>query len=215
MTERDSTTGYGDLIRKKALSLTGDLTWRATMLEEAAALIIRALDEDPTREGLVDTPRRFKDMFLDDFSRNGSAQEALSQMVMEETFDQMIIVRDVPVRSHCEHHILPWVGKVCIAYIPKEKTAGLSKITRMVEAAARGLTIQERVTERLADAMVEVLEPLGVMVVIEAKHLCTMIRGVRAENQKFTTSKAKGVFLTKDAARLEFLALWSRGDVTL
>jgi len=183
------------------------------MLEQAARLIIGALHEDPTREGLIDTPRRFRDAFMEDFMPNGSPEEALGEMVMEETFDQMIMVRDVPIRSFCEHHILPWFGRVAIGYIPQDKTVGLSKLTRMVAAVGRGLTIQERCTEKLVLAMNSVLRPVGCIVVVEAVHTCTLLRGVRTELQTFTTSAAKGAFLVNPAARQEFLSLLLRGSI--
>jgi len=184
---------------------------KSEMLMTAATLILKALDDDPEREGLVETPRRFRDMFLEDFSMNGTPEAALEEMIIrEETFDQMIMVRDVPIRGICEHHLLPWIGTVCIAYLPQDSAVGLSKVTRMVEAAARGLSVQERVGEKLADAMEAVLEPLGVMVVIEARHMCTQIRGVRAERQKFTTSIARGAFLENPSARMEFLTLYGK-----
>lgn len=181
--------------------------------EMACRMIISALGDDPTREGLRDTPRRFRDAFVEDFSPNGTPEQALEEMVIEERFDQLILVRDVPVRSFCEHHVLPWFGRVAVGYIPQDKTVGLSKLTRMVMAAGRGLTIQERVTDRLADAMNKVLRPVGAMVVIEAVHTCTLLRGVRTELQKFTTSATRGVFLTNPAARQEFLMLMSRNGV--
>ena len=183
---------------------------RASQLEEAARLIITSLGEDPTAEGLRDTPRRFREMFMEDFWTDEPLENNLLEMVMEETFDQMVIVRDIPIRSHCEHHILPWFGKVCLGYIPHGKTVGLSKMTRLVDAAGKGLTIQERVTDQIADTMNNVLDPKGVMVVVEATHMCTLMRGVRTEMQKFTTSTAKGVFLTNPASRQEFLTLFFR-----
>ena len=147
---------------------------------------------------------------MEDFWTDEPLENNLLEMVMEETFDQMVIVRDIPIRSHCEHHILPWFGKVCLGYIPHGKTVGLSKMTRLVDAAGKGLTIQERVTDQIADTMNNVLDPKGVMVVVEATHMCTLMRGVRTEMQKFTTSTAKGVFLTNPASRQEFLTLFSR-----
>jgi GTP cyclohydrolase I len=179
-------------------------------LEQAATLIVEALGRSLSEEGLKDTPRRLADAFLEDFYPNGSPQEALSQMVMKESYNQMLIVKNIPVRSHCEHHILPWFGNVALGYIPHEKTVGLSKLTRMVQAAERGLSIQERVTDILADTIQEVLKPLGCMVVMEASHTCTLMRGVRTELQKFTTSATRGVFLTNPAARSEFLTLLNR-----
>jgi GTP cyclohydrolase I len=183
---------------------------RGKDLEDAAKLIIKALGEDLTSEGLKETPRRFREMFQEDFWPGESLDVVLGEMVMDESFDQMVIVKDVPIRSHCEHHILPWWGKVCLGYIPHAKTVGLSKMTRMVDAAGKGLTIQERVTDEIAQSMNRVLDPTGVMVVVEAVHMCTLMRGVKTEMQRFTTSTAKGVFLTNSAPRQEFLTLFAK-----
>ena len=183
---------------------------RGDDLERAARLIIKALGEDITSEGLKETPRRFREMFMEDFWPGEPLDSVLGEMVMEESFDQMVIVKDIPIRSHCEHHILPWWGKVCLGYIPHAKTVGLSKMSRMVDAAGKGLTIQERVTDQIAQSMNRVLDPTGVMVVVEAVHMCTLMRGVRTEMQKFTTSTAKGVFLTNPASRQEFLTLFNK-----
>ena len=185
-------------------------TQRGRDLEQAARLIIKSLGEDITAEGLRDTPRRFREMFMEDFWPGESLDVVLGEMVMDESFDQMVIVKDIPIRSHCEHHILPWWGKVCLGYIPHAKTVGLSKMTRMVDAAGKGLTIQERVTNEIAQSMNRVLDPTGVMVVVEAVHMCTLMRGVKTEMQKFTTSTAKGVFLTNSAPRQEFLTLFAK-----
>lgn len=181
------------------------------LLEVAARNIILAVGRDITEEGLTETPRRVADAWLEDFLPSVTAEEALAEMTMEETFDQMLLVRNVPVRSHCEHHLLPWFGTVSMAYIPSKKTVGLSKLTRMVNAAEKGLSIQERVTDTLANTMQKVLEPMGCMVVMEAVHTCTLMRGVRTETQKFTTSATRGVFLTNSAPRQEFLTLLNRG----
>lgn len=176
-------------------------------LQFAAKKIIEALGDNPNREGLIGTPKRFADAFVDDFSPDESPEKALGEMIMKEEFDQMIIVKKVPVRSFCEHHILPWFGQVSLGYIPSQMTVGLSKMTRMIDAAGKGLTIQERVTQHIADAMNEVLHPVGVMVVIDAVHTCTLMRGVRTELQRFITSAARGAFLTNPAPRNEFLTL--------
>ena len=183
---------------------------RGQDLEQAAKLIIKALGEDISAEGLKETPRRFREMFMEDFWPGNSLDTVLGEMVMDETFDQLVMVKDIPIRSHCEHHILPWWGKVCLGYIPHAKTVGLSKMTRMVDAAGKGLTIQERVTDEIAQSMNRVLDPTGVMVVVEAVHMCTLMRGVKTEMQKFTTSTAKGVFLTNAAPRQEFLTLFAK-----
>lgn len=180
------------------------------MVKEAARLIIQAMGRDLTEEGLLETPDRVARAWLGEFRPDSTPEEELAGMVMEEKYDQMLIVKGIPIRSHCEHHLLPWYGNVALAYIPNERTVGLSKLTRMVQAAQRGLTIQERVTEVLANAMQEVLRPMGSIVVLEASHSCTLMRGVKSEGQRFTTSAARGVFLTNPAPRQEFLTLLNR-----
>ena len=154
-------------------------------------------------------------MFLQDFISNGTPEDSLREMLIEEKFGGLVIVKDIPLRGICEHHTLPYVGRVAIGYIPHQKTVGLSKMTRMVESASKGLTIQERVTQRIADAMESVLDPKGVMVVAEAIHSCVLVRGVKSEIQKFITSVATGVFLSNPAPRTEFLMLLSKNGSSL
>ncbi len=179
-----------------------------TQLEEAAQRIILALNDDPTREGLLETPRRVADAFLEDFMPDKSPEEALAEMVMEdESVDQMLMVQDIPIRSHCEHHLIPWFGKVAIGYIPNTHVVGLSKLSRAVTAAEKGLTIQERVTDQIADAIQNALKPQGSIVIVRATHLCMLMRGVRTESQTFTTSAVRGIFLTNPQAKMEFLSL--------
>jgi GTP cyclohydrolase I len=180
------------------------------MLKQAASLIITALGRDLTEPGLVGTPDRVARAWMNEFTPGISAEEALAEMIMEESYDQMLIVKGIPIRSFCEHHLLPWFGNVAVGYIPHSKTVGLSKMTRMVQAAQLGITIQERVTESLADAMQKVLEPSGSMVVIEATHSCTAMRGVKSEGQSFTTSAVRGIFLSNPHAKQEFLTLLNR-----
>ena len=181
-----------------------------TMLKQAAIMIIQALGRDLNDKRLKDTPDRVARAWLNDFMPGESAKDALGAMVMEESYDQMLIVKGIPIRSHCEHHLLPWYGNVALGYLPNEKTVGLSKLTRMVQAAQRGITTQERVTEELAKAMQDVLKPMGSIVVVEASHSCTLMRGVKSEGQRFTTSATRGVFLTNPAPRQEFLILLNR-----
>jgi GTP cyclohydrolase I len=205
---------FTEMVKSRNKGIEEDINYgdkeRGQDLENAAKLIIKALGEDITAEGLSETPRRFREMFMEDFWPGDSLDTVLGEMVMEESFDQMVIVKDIPIRSHCEHHILPWWGKVCLGYIPHAKTVGLSKMTRMVDAAGKGLTIQERVTDNIAQSMNRVLDPKGVMIVVEAVHMCTLMRGVKTEMQRFTTSTAKGVFLTNSAPRQEFLTLFAK-----
>jgi len=205
---------FTEIVKSRNKGVEEDINYgdkeRGKDLEDAAKLIIKALGEDINAEGLSETPRRFREMFMEDFWPGDSLDTVLGEMVMEESFDQMVIVKDIPIRSHCEHHILPWWGKVCLGYIPHAKTVGLSKMTRMVDAAGKGLTIQERVTDSIAQSMNRVLDPKGVMIVVEAVHMCTLMRGVKTEMQRFTTSTAKGVFLTNSAPRQEFLTLFAK-----
>ncbi len=188
-------------------------TTKRDWLEQAARLIILSCDGDPDKdEHFKGTPDRFADMFLEDFIPNGTIKEALEQMVVEETYDQMIVVRDIPIRSMCPHHLLPWFGRATIGYIPNGKIIGLSKITRAVEAAARGPQIQEAVTDNITKAMQEVLDPLGTACTIEAVHMCTLMRGVKTEMQRFSTSSTLGVFREKPETRQEFLVLSQGGQ---
>ncbi len=182
-------------------------------LEQAARLIILSCDGDPDKDPhYKDTERRFADMFLEEFIPNGTIKEALEQMVVEETYDEMIVVRDIAIRSFCPHHLLPWFGRATVGYIPDGSTVGLSKITRAIEAVGRGPKLQEAATASIVQAMDEVLKPLGSACTIEAVHMCTLMRGVKTELQKFTTSANSGVFRDKPETRQEFLTLFSRGQ---
>lgn len=176
-------------------------------LELAARLIIQAVGEDLENTHFKDTPERFADMFLEEFIPNGSIEKALEQMYVEETYDEMLIVRSIPIRSMCPHHLLPWFGRATVGYIPGERTVGLSKITRAIEAAGRGPRLQEAVTQAITAAIDEVLKPIGSMAVIEAVHMCTLMRGVKTELQQFSTSSCTGAFRDKPEARQEFLTL--------
>lgn len=176
-------------------------------LAMAAELIIEAVGGDLTDPHFKDTPRRFVDMFIEEFTPNGTIEEALEQMYVEETYDEMLVVRDIPIRSMCPHHLLPWFGRATVGYIPGERTVGLSKITRAIEAAGRGPRLQEAVTQNITKAIDEVLKPLGSMAVIEAVHMCTLMRGVKTELQRFSTSSCTGAFRDKPEARQEFLNL--------
>ncbi len=180
------------------------------MLKEAASLIIQALGRDSKEEGLKGTPDRVAKAWVNEFTPGILVEDALSEMIIEESYDQMLIVKGIPISSFCEHHLLPWFGNVAVGYIPHELTVGLSKLTRMVQAAQKGITIQERVTETLANAMQKVLKPSGSMVVIEATHSCTAMRGVKSEGQSFTTSAVRGIFLSNPHAKQEFLTLLNR-----
>ncbi|MBV9110639.1 MAG: GTP cyclohydrolase I FolE [Gemmatimonadetes bacterium] len=178
---------------------------------EYAQLVRRTLEilgENPERDGLRRTPERVeKAMRWLTRGYGMTVEEAIGGAVFEEDHHNMVIVKDIEMYSMCEHHMLPFFGKVHIAYIPNGRIVGLSKLPRVVEVFARRLQVQERMTEQIAAALMEVLRPEGVGVVIEAAHLCMMMRGVEKQNSKTITSAMKGVFLDDIRTREEFLRL--------
>jgi GTP cyclohydrolase I len=171
------------------------------------------LGEDPARNGLLKTPERVEKSLR--WLTRGyelSVASAIGDAVFDEDHHNMVLVKDIEMYSMCEHHLLPFFGKVHVAYIPNGKIVGLSKLPRVVEIFARRLQVQERLTEQIASALMEVLEPQGVGVVIEAAHLCMMMRGVEKQNSKTVTSAMKGVFLDDLGTREEFLRLVHPGN---
>ena len=169
--------------------------------------IIKLLGEDVTREGLEKTPMRVaKAMQFLLQGYNMDPAEILKSAKFKEDYQQMVIVKDIDLFSMCEHHMLPFIGKAHVAYIPNHYITGLSKIGRVVEAFARRMQVQERLTTQIKDCIQDTLQPLGVAVVIEARHLCMQMRGVQKQNSVTTTSDFTGAFL-KDATRKEFLQL--------
>jgi len=181
-------------------------------LSEHVEAILDLLGEDPDREGLADTPERVARAYQ--FLMHGYAldpKEILRQAVFEEAYDEMILVKDIEVYSLCEHHMLPFYGKAHVAYIPDGKIVGRSKIPRTVEVFARRLQVQERLTVQIRDAIDEVIEPMGTAVVIEAKHLCMMMRGAEKQNSATTTSSVSGEF-DNHATRAEFMRLIGATD---
>lgn len=161
------------------------------------------------REGLVDTPRRVDAAYDRLFGGYGKSIEDLATVFDGENYDEMIVVKDIELYSTCEHHMLPFFGKVHIGYIPNDKIIGLSKMPRLVEVFARRLQNQERLTTQIADAMMELLNPKGVAVVVEAKHFCMMSRGVEKQQSSATTSALRGLFKKDASTRAEFLKLIS------
>ena len=170
--------------------------------------IIQAIGEDVTRDGLRDTPKRAAKAF--EFLTHGyhkSLEEVVNGAIFESNNDEMVLVRDIELYSLCEHHLLPFIGKCHVAYIPNGKVIGLSKIARIVDMYARRLQIQENMTKQIADTILEVTNALGVGVVVEAQHLCMMMRGVEKQNSCMTTSMMLGSFRHDVATRTEFLNL--------
>ena len=177
-------------------------------MQKAFKTIIEQIGEDPDREGLVDTPKRAAKAM--EFMTRGYSQ-TLGQVVNEALFDsdtsEMVVVQDIELYSMCEHHILPFIGKCHVAYMPTGKVLGLSKVARIVEMFARRLQIQENLTKQIAEAIQEVTEASGVSVIIEAKHMCMMMRGVEKQNSVMKTSVMLGQFRDNQSTRMEFLSL--------
>jgi GTP cyclohydrolase IA len=177
-------------------------------LQELYASILSELGEDPNREGLLKTPERVAKAMQ--FLTNGyqlNPDEIIESAIFHEDYSEMVIVKDIEVYSMCEHHMLPFFGKAHVAYIPDGKIVGLSKIPRVVDAFARRLQVQERLTLEIRDAIQRTLAPKGVAVVIECAHMCMQMRGVQKQNSVTTTSAFTGLFMTNDATRREFINL--------
>ena len=181
---------------------------RVASMEQCFLGLLQAIGEDPQREGLVRTPRRAARAF--EFLTAGYRQ-SLDELVNNALFDseasEIILIKDIELYSLCEHHLIPFIGKGHVAYIPNGKVVGLSKIARIVDMFARRLQIQETLTMQIADALMKTLQPRGVGVVIEAKHLCMMMRGVEKQNSVMKTSCLLGVFKEDARTRSEFLSL--------
>ena len=180
-------------------------------MEELFSKMITEIGEDVTREGLVDTPMRAAKAFK--FLNNGydkTLEEVINGAIFEADTEDMVIVKDVELYSLCEHHLLPFIGKCHIAYIPDGKVLGLSKLARIVDMYARRMQIQEKLTKQIADAVELSIGAKGVAVVVEAKHLCMMMRGVEKQNSVMTTSVMTGIFREDRSTRMEFLNLINR-----
>jgi GTP cyclohydrolase I len=175
--------------------------------------MLRMLGEDPRREGLLRTPQRVAESLR--FLTSGyeqSIEDVVGGAVFAESYEEMVLVKDIELYSLCEHHLLPFFGKAHVAYVPDGRIIGLSKLPRLVDVFARRLQVQERLTTEIAEAIDEVLAPAGVGVIIEAMHLCMMMRGVQQQNSRTVTSSMRGVFLGDPRTRDEFLSL-VHGDV--
>lgn len=180
------------------------------IVSENVKSILKEIGEDLTRSGLIKTPERVAksyEFLFQGYSKN--IYEVLNNAIFEEKYDEMVIVKDIDFYSMCEHHLLPFFGKVHVAYIPNGKIVGLSKIPRIVDVFARRLQVQERLTRQIADTIQEYLNPIGVGVIIEAYHMCMMMRGVEKQNSITSTSAMLGVFQDDERTRMEFLNLTS------
>jgi GTP cyclohydrolase I len=185
-------------------------------IQESVRRMLHAFGEDPDRDGLQRTPERIARMYEELLAGYRIDPVALiNDAMFEVEYDEMVIVRDIEFYSMCEHHMLPFIGRAHIAYIPHGRVIGLSKIPRIVDMFARRLQVQERMTRQIADFINETLHPGGVAVVVEAMHLCSMMRGVRKHDARMTTSAMLGMFRTGLATRMEFLDNISRGADTL
>lgn len=179
----------------------------------AVQQMLEAFGEDPQREGLKHTPQRISRMYVELLSGyRTDPVNLVNDALFEVRYDEMVIVRDIEFYSLCEHHMLPFIGRAHVAYIPDGKVLGLSKIPRIVDMFARRLQVQERMTRQIADFLRDLLKPQGVAVVIEAMHMCSMMRGVKKHNARMTTSAMHGAFRANLATRQEFLDNISRGS---
>lgn len=182
-------------------------------IETAVERILIAIGEDPTREGLVRTPERvaraYEELLV---GYRQDPVELLNDALFDVTYDAMVVVRDIEFYSLCEHHMLPFIGRAHVAYLPRGKVIGLSKIPRIVDMFSRRLQVQERMTRQIAEFLDGLLNPLGVAVVIEGLHLCATMRGVKKQDARMTTSTMLGVFRSNLATREEFLDNISRGS---
>ena len=181
--------------------------------DEVAKIITKlllALGQDVKREGLKDTPYRVADSFIEQIT---AEDPELHRQFGEEFFDELVMVKDIPFSSYCEHHLLPFWGRAHVAYIPGDKILGISKLARIVTSSSRGFQIQERITACVADGIVQDVCPYGVMVVIEAQHACISFRGAKAHGSSTVTSAVRGIFKDSEASRLEALYLLKGGQI--
>lgn len=200
-----STDGQGD----GQVVAIGDFVVDKPRIEQAVREILVAIGEDPDRDGLLRTPKRIADMYEEIFSGLHDDPSHHLTVTFEADHDEMVMVRDIPFTSLCEHHFVPFTGRAHLAYIPGEdgRITGLSKLARLVEGYARRPQVQERLTSQVADALDEVLKPRGVFVVMEAEHLCMSMRGVKKPGSLTVTSAVRGIFKSNPATRAEAMSL--------
>ena len=184
----------------------------AEAIEKGVKLILEGIGEDSTRPGIQRTPKRVARMFKEILGGLSEDPAKHMRVIQDEKHDEMVLIKNIPLYSMCEHHLLPFAGVAHVAYIPKEgRIVGLSKIARVVEAYARRLQVQERLTKQIADLIDERLKPLGVMVVIEAEHMCMSMRGAKKPKSLTVTSAVRGSFRTSHATRTEAMTLIKGG----
>ncbi len=173
----------------------------------AVRLILAAIGEDPDREGLLETPRRVADMYEEILAGIGRDPRPFLAVTFEEHHKEMVVLRDIPLFSLCEHHLLPFHGVAHIGYIPRGRIVGLSKLARLTDLLSKRLQVQERLTSEIADALVDGLQPVGCGVVLEAEHLCMAMRGIQRPGARMVTSAMRGGFRENASTRAEFLAI--------
>jgi len=198
------------------LALAADLFCEEEMdldsIEKAVSEILIGIGEDPEREGLVKTPHRVAKSYQELLAGyRMDPKELINEAIFDVAYDEMVVVRDIEFYSMCEHHMLPFIGRVHVAYIPTDKVIGLSKLPRIVDLFSRRLQVQERMTRQIAEYIDFVLKPQGVAVVIEGLHMCMMLRGVKKHDARMTTSTMMGAFRDDLSTRMEFLDNISRG----
>jgi GTP cyclohydrolase I len=179
-----------------------------TQIEEAVRLILEAVGEDPNREGVLDTPKRVAKMYEEVFAGLKQDPREYFETIFSEDHEEIVLVKDIPFYSMCEHHLVPFYGVAHVAYIPRNgRVTGLSKLARAVEAVAKRPQLQERITSTVVDAIMEKLEPYGAMVVVEAEHMCMTMRGVKKPGAKTVTQAVRGTLAEDATARAEVLSL--------
>jgi GTP cyclohydrolase I len=177
-------------------------------IETAVRMILEGIGEDPDREGLIETPERVARMYQECFAGLHQDPKMHLEKIFSEEHEEMVLVRDIPMYSMCEHHLVPFFGRAHVAYIPRNgNVTGLSKLARVVEGYARRPQLQERLTKQIADSIMEKLAPYGVVVVVEAEHMCMTMRGVRKPGAKTVTSAVRGIFLKNKLSRQEAFSL--------